>query len=49
MTSAQAIAEGFVPYPYTFPAIQFVVVDDDDTDLDDNDALDLEAVEGAGY
>jgi hypothetical protein len=48
MTSAQAIAEGFVPYPYTFPAIKFVVVDDD-VDLSDNDALDLEAVEGAGY
>lgn len=48
MTSEQAIEQGFVPYPYTFPAIKFVVVDDDDVDLDDNDALDLDAVESAG-
>jgi hypothetical protein len=48
MTSEQAIEQGFIPYPYTFPAIQFVVVDDDDVDLDDDDALDLASVESAG-
>tara|TARA_R110000824_G_scaffold44304_2_gene128939 strand:+ start:986 stop:1126 length:141 start_codon:yes stop_codon:yes gene_type:complete len=28
LNSKQAIDMGFIPYPYTFPAIKFVVIED---------------------
>ena len=40
MNSNDAIVEGFIPYPYTFPALQFTVWTDSENDDKDLDAID---------